>query len=137
MFFELLMVFKREKYIPCAAEQKQHVASSQARTERAWCESLGWEVQLAVMVIVTGPFTCPVPPHAPLMSHIREGRQGEAKPSPPYNSSSRALPVSHQTPLCGASFCLNTLLRAVLPEATVFNISKYVRETMDVISFTA
>lgn len=75
MFFGLLMVFKRGKYIPCAAEQKQHVAGSQDRTETAWWESLGWDVQLAAMVVVTGPFTCPVPPRAPLMSHIREGRQ--------------------------------------------------------------
>lgn len=43
MFFELLMVFKREKCTASAAEQNQHVAASQEGTAMAWCEGFGWQ----------------------------------------------------------------------------------------------
>lgn len=71
MFFEPLMVFKWEKYTPCAAEQNQHMAASQERTDMAWCEGLSWEAWLAVMVTVCHPSLaqhlpmlrgCPSPP---------------------------------------------------------------------------
>lgn len=43
---------------------------------------------------------------------IGEERRGEVEPSPPYDSGSRTLNVSHLIFLCSASFFLNTLLRA-------------------------
>lgn len=55
MFFEPLMVFKQEKYTPCAAEQNQHVTASQERTDMSWCEGLSWEGWLAMMVTVCCP----------------------------------------------------------------------------------
>lgn len=60
MFFELLMVFKQEKYTPCAAEQNQHIAASQDGTATAWCEGLGWQ-QWPPSAALRRPCTSPCP----------------------------------------------------------------------------